>query len=154
MSSELLRPDHVRNILQLYVEAESIPPGSDRKLRLISGLERIVGGVLAAQSVDEDFGPFRRGRLREYVKTQVTPGLNRLFEAMIRHGLAPHPALRALMQRFGGKVALTVRRRDLLGDGSWYQDPFFEEHYRTCGLDDAVFSARQIRPVQLTRVSV
>ena len=154
MSSELLRADHVRKILQLHRDAGAVPPGPDRKLHLVSGLERIVGGVLAAQSVDEDFGPFRRGRLREYVKTQVTPGLNRLFEAMIRHGLAPHPALRALMQRFGGRSTLTARRRDLVEDGSWYDDPFFEEHYRTCGLDDAVFSARQIRPGQVCRVSV
>jgi DNA-binding CsgD family transcriptional regulator len=154
MTSELLRADHVRQILKLYREAEALTPGPDRKLHLVAGLERLVGGALAAQSVDEDFGPSRRGRIREYVKTQVTPGMNRLFASMIRHGLTTHPALRALMQRFGGRVALTVRRRDLLEDGSWYHDPFFEEHYRTCGLDDAVFSARPIRPGWVCRVSV
>jgi len=155
MSSELLRRDHVREILRLFRDGESLPPGPDQKLHLVTGLERILGGALAAQSEDDDFGPSRRGRIREYVKTQVSPGLNRLFEAMIRHGLAPHPALRALMQRFGGgRVALTVRRRDLLEDGSWYEDPFFEEHYRTCGLDDVIFSARQIRPGRVCRVSV
>jgi len=154
MSSELLRQDHVRKIVKLFREGESLTPGPARKLHLIEGLERIVGGVLAAQSEDEDFGPSRRGRIREYVKTQVTPGANRLFESLIRDGLAIHPALRALMQRFGGRVALTARRRDLLEDRSWYDDPFFQEHYRTCGLEDAVFSARQIRPGQVCRVSV
>ena len=154
MSSELLRPDHVRKILQLHREAESIPPGPGRTLHLVAGLERIVGGALAASSVDEDFGPFRRGRIREYVKTHVTPGLNRLFEFMIQHGLAPHPALRPLMQRFGGKVALTARRRELVEDADWYEDPFFQEHYRPSGLDDAVFSARQIQPGKVSRVSV
>jgi hypothetical protein len=117
MTSELLRADHVRQILQLYREAESLTPGPDRNMHLVAGLERLVGGALAAQSVDEDFGPSRRGRIREYVKTQVSPGMNRLFASMIRHGLTTHPALRALMQRFGGRAALTVRRRDLLGTG-------------------------------------
>jgi DNA-binding CsgD family transcriptional regulator len=154
MRSELLRQDHVRKILQLYREAESIPPGPDRKLHLVTGLERIVGGALAAQSVDEDFGPFRRGRIREYVKTQDGRGFDRLFESMFRHGLTIHPALRPLMQRFGGQVALTARRRELVEDGGWYDDPFFQEHYRTTGLDDAVFSARQIRPGKVCRVSV
>jgi len=154
MTSELLRTDHVRSILRLCRDAESLPPGQDRKLHLVAGLERIVGGALAAQSEDEDFGPSRRGRIREYVKTQATPGMNRLFDSMIRNGLTIHPALRALMQRFGGTAALTVRRRELIVDGSWYDDPFFEEHYRTCGLDDAVFSARPIRPGRVCRVSV
>jgi len=154
MRSELLRPDHVRKILHLYREAESMTPGPDRKLHLVAGLERIVGGALVAQSVDEDFGPFRRGRIREYVKTQATPGLDGLFESMIRNGLARHPALRPLMQRFGGRIALTARRRELVEDEAWYDDPFFQEHYRTSGLDDAVFSARQIQPGQVTRVSV
>ena len=154
MTSELLRADHVRNILRLYRDAEALPPGPDRKLHLVAGLERMLGGALAAQSVDKDFGPSRRGRIREYVKTRATPGLNRLFESLIRHGLTIHPALRTVMQRFGGRVALTARRRDLLIDGSWYDDPFFEEHYRTSGLDDAVFSARQIRPGWVSRVSV
>ncbi|HZW87613.1 MAG TPA: LuxR C-terminal-related transcriptional regulator [Myxococcaceae bacterium] len=154
MTSELLRRDHVRDILRLYRDAEPLAPGPDRKLRLVVGLERIVGGALAAQSDDEDFGPSRRGRIREYVKTQVSPDLNRLFESMIRHGLTIHPALRPLMQRFGGRRALTARRRELVGDGAWYDDPFFEEHYRACGLDDAVFSVREIRPGQVCRVSV
>jgi DNA-binding CsgD family transcriptional regulator len=154
MSSELLRQDHVRRIVELFREGESLAPGPSRKLHLIEGLERIVGGVLTAQSVDEDFGPARRGRIREYVKTQVNPGVNRLFDSLTRHGLAIHPALRALMQRFGGRAALTARRRELLADRPWYDDPFFEEHYRTCGLEDAVFSARQIRPGWVSRVSV
>ena len=154
MSSQLLRQDHARKIVKLIREGESLAPGPSRNLHLVEGLERIVGGVLTAQSDDEDFGPSRRGRIREYVRTQATPGVNRLFESMIRHGLAIHPALRALMQRFGGRVALTVQRRELVEDRSWYDDPFFQEHYRTCGLGDAVFSARQLRPGRVCRVSM
>jgi hypothetical protein len=50
MRSDLLRPDHVRKILQLYREVESIPPGHDQKLHLVAGLERIVGGALAVRA--------------------------------------------------------------------------------------------------------
>jgi len=134
---DLVRGEQLRKTLTLIHEAREVAPGSEQRLHLARGFERIVGAAMTSIGVYGDFGPNRRGRIDE--NTTTTPlATGKIWAAFERRGTSFSPSLRALAIQSEGERPVAARRRDLLRDQEWYGSEYFTDYYGPCGFDDYV----------------
>ena len=146
MTSNVLRRDQVRKMLDLLHEAAEIGRGREQRLHLVHGIQRIIGGVKTDHLIDAGFAPGARPQVEELFSS-FAGGLDGAAEKtcleMSRSGCRANPAYGELTRRARGELAVT-RRRALVRDADWYGSEFFNSHLRACRLDDQLYSVRRL----------
>jgi hypothetical protein len=141
---EILRYDQVRSLVRLIGEVREIH-GHDpaRPRHLIAGLNSIVGATAGGCVVDSDFVPAGRGSFRPAVLDGWEDSTLSALSILDSHGSAFSPLVRGLMQRcpLTPGAVFTATRQELVGDRSWYEDPYVREHLLPTHLDHAIYSS-------------
>jgi DNA-binding CsgD family transcriptional regulator len=144
----LLKLDQARKLMGLFHEADDIAQSREKRLHLISGILRIVGGAKVDYLVDAGFRPAALPRVEELITAfadgQAT-STTQACQEMSRSGCRANPAYRRLTERTQANPYV-VRRRGVLGDRDWYASEFFNAHLRAHKLDDQLYSLRPLGP--------
>ena len=138
-----VRMQQVERVLRLVAEARECEP-RERRLHLIGGLLKIVGGRFATVLNVSDFRAGGRGRPSDIVIAGCDESIERLFSLYHSEGANINPVLARLMEmrRTDDIVVRVARRRDVTDDADWYGTTFVEEHLRAADLDDGICAVR------------
>lgn len=143
--SAKVRWEHARQIVRLACEGHEIGAGTAPAWKhVLDGLCDMIGARYGAMVEMVNFGAGGLAAINLSVLSAGYAGearAARLVEALSVR-VATNPAAESMMADARPGAVVTVARRDLLDDKSWYRSPFIVEYARPAGQDDCLLSAR------------
>jgi DNA-binding CsgD family transcriptional regulator len=139
----------IRGLLRLMGEGQELAlDAAAAEQHLLRGVLDLVGGVAILLVEVFDYRPGGAANVRREGSIGFDEVLRRSVEDQyIRRGNSD-PAVLSLLEQHA-KVPRTrdiVRRRsELIGDGDWYDSPYFAEIRRPARVDDGIYTGRLLR---------
>jgi DNA-binding CsgD family transcriptional regulator len=138
---QYIRASDVRRLLQLQGEIFEIRDLVERSHHMIDGICALIGASGGGVALSEDFHPRGMGSLVEmYTSGFAAAGDGQIVVGELQPSTARDPAISSLMNRWESTGSMTLRRRELASDTTWYRSDYVNLINRASGIDDSLYT--------------